>query len=265
MYQLADQVGSLNLGEYITPKLMFPSHTLPGGVWHSFILGRNWGAIVGLGEIFSSIFGLLIVVRLIWYVIKVLMNCSYIHSLHGCSAKLAWSFCTEVFFTRNYQHEQRRQGSMLERSDNDPSQSPKRAVNMRDRIRRFAGCECLDSLQPSDSDEELRNSATGRASRAEMREILNTSSTTLRHQQERQAESLDTNRRLQAALAMAIAAIAPFPRGTANTPPPSYHVQGENNAPTAPENALNEGPDPESDRATVRPVIMNPTRPAYLR
>ena len=33
MYQLADQVGSLNHGEYITPKLMFPSHTLPGGLW----------------------------------------------------------------------------------------------------------------------------------------------------------------------------------------------------------------------------------------
>ena len=31
MHQLADQVGSLNPGEYITPKPMFPSHTLPGG------------------------------------------------------------------------------------------------------------------------------------------------------------------------------------------------------------------------------------------
>ena len=39
LHQLADQVGSLNPREYITPKLMFPSHTLPGGSWHSFILG----------------------------------------------------------------------------------------------------------------------------------------------------------------------------------------------------------------------------------
>ena len=81
MYQLADQVGSLNPGEYITPKLIFPSHTLPGGSWHSFILGRIWGAIRGLGEIFSTIFGLLIVGWIIWYVVKVLMNCSYIHSM----------------------------------------------------------------------------------------------------------------------------------------------------------------------------------------
>ena len=42
MYQLADQVGSLHPGEYITPKLMFPSHTLLGGSWHSSILGRIW-------------------------------------------------------------------------------------------------------------------------------------------------------------------------------------------------------------------------------
>ena len=89
MYQLADQVGHLNPGEYISPKLMFPSYTLPGGSWHSFILGKIWGAFGGLGEIFSSIFGLLIVGRLVWYVVKVLMNCSYIHRMHGCPAKLA--------------------------------------------------------------------------------------------------------------------------------------------------------------------------------
>ena len=56
---LADQVGRLNPGEYISPKLMFLLHTLPGGSWHSFILGKIRGAIRGLGEIFSSIFGLL--------------------------------------------------------------------------------------------------------------------------------------------------------------------------------------------------------------
>ena len=52
VHQLADQVGNLNPGQYITPKLMFPSYTLPGGSWHSFILGKIWGAIRGLGEIF---------------------------------------------------------------------------------------------------------------------------------------------------------------------------------------------------------------------
>ena len=125
MHQLADQVCLLNPGEYITPKLMFPSHTLPGGSWHSFILDKLWGAIRGLGEMFSSIFGLLIVGRPIWYVVKVLMNCSYIHSMHGCSAKLAWSFCTEVFCTRNYRREQRQQGAMSERSDKDPRNQSK--------------------------------------------------------------------------------------------------------------------------------------------
>ena len=61
MHQLADQVSNLNPGQYITPRLMFPPHNLPGGSWHTFILGKLWGAIRGLGEIFSSFFGLLIV------------------------------------------------------------------------------------------------------------------------------------------------------------------------------------------------------------
>ena len=99
IHQLTDQVGDINPGEYITPKLMFPAYTLPGGSWHSFILGKIWGAIRGLGEIFSTIFGLFIVGRLIWYLVKVLMNCGYIHRAHGCSPHLAWSFCTEVLFT----------------------------------------------------------------------------------------------------------------------------------------------------------------------
>ena len=37
VHQLADQVGNLNPGQYITPKLMFPLYTLPGGSWHTFI------------------------------------------------------------------------------------------------------------------------------------------------------------------------------------------------------------------------------------
>ena len=132
MHQITNQVGSLSPGQYISPQLMFPPHTLPGGSWHTFILGKLWGAIRGLGEIFSSIFGLLIVGRLVWYLIKVLMNCSYIHSVHGCSAQLAWSFCTEVFFTRICRKEQR---SAAERSDNDPSDKPN--SHIRNRIFNF--------------------------------------------------------------------------------------------------------------------------------
>ena len=132
MHQITKQVGDLSPGQYITPRLMFPPHTLPGGSWHTFILGKLWGAIRGLGEIFSSIFGLLIVGRLVWYLIKVLMNCSYIHSVHGCSAQLACSFCTEVFFTRLYRKDQR---SASERSDNDPSSKPK--LPLRNRLFNF--------------------------------------------------------------------------------------------------------------------------------
>ena len=51
VHQLADQVGNLNPGQYITPKLMFLPHTLPGGSWHKFILGKIRGAIRGFGEV----------------------------------------------------------------------------------------------------------------------------------------------------------------------------------------------------------------------
>ena len=130
MYKLADQVGSLNPGEYITPKLMFPSHTLLGRSWHSFILGRIWEAIRGLGEVFSTIFGLLLVGRLIWYGVKVLMNCSYIHSVAWLFSQACMVFfCTEVFFTRNYRRDQRQQGPTSERSNNGPSYHPKRTRN----------------------------------------------------------------------------------------------------------------------------------------
>ena len=97
VHQLPDQVGNLNPGQYITPKLMFPSYTLPGGSWHTFILGKIWGAIRGLGEVFSTIFGLFIVGRLFWYLVKVVMNCGYIHSAHGCChiwrGHFAWKCC----------------------------------------------------------------------------------------------------------------------------------------------------------------------------
>ena len=176
VHQLADQVGDLNPGQYITPKPMFPSYTLPGGSWHKFILDKFWGAIRGLGEIFSTIFGLFIVGRLVWYLVKVIMNCSYIHSAHCCSPKLAWSFCTEVLFTHHYRKVQRRQrpSTANGRLDNDPTEHPrKRRQTIHEKVKNVFSCKCLDDLRPSDSDEELRNSPAGQASRQEMADMMN--------------------------------------------------------------------------------------------
>ena len=142
--------------------------------------------------------------------------------MHGCSAKLAWSFCTEVFFTRNYRHEQRQQGAVSERSNNDPSNQPK--LTMRDRVKSFVSCGCLDTIRRVDSNEELRNSAAGIVSRLEMQEILRRSSTNLRRQEARQAEALTNNQRLQASLARAAEAFqqpSP-PRMSGTLPPPAY-------------------------------------------
>ena len=104
------------------------------------------------------------------------MNCSYIHSAHGCSPKLEWSFCTEVLFTHHYrktQHQQRLT-AVFGRSDNDPSERPrKRRRTVPEKFKNVLSCGCIDDVRPSDSDEELCNTPAAQASRAEMAEILN--------------------------------------------------------------------------------------------
>ena len=154
----------------------------------------SWGAIRGLGEVFCTIFGLFIVGRLVWYLVKVVMNCGYIHSAHGCSPYLAWSFCTEVLFTHHYQKTQRRlrPNVVSGRSNNDPSERPlKRRRTVPESIKNVLSCSCIDDLRPSDSDEELHNSPAGQALRQEMAEILN-------HSVRRQEEQLASTRRVQA-------------------------------------------------------------------
>ena len=192
VHQLTDQVGNLSPGQYITPKLMFPSYTLPGGSWHTFILGKIWGAIRRLGEVFSTILDLFIVGRLVWYLVKVVMNCGYIHSAHGCSPHLARSFCTEVLFTHHYRKIQRRhRPNVSGRSDTDPSERPlKRRRAVPESIKNVLSCGCIDDLRPLDSDEELRNTPAAQASCQEMAEILNRSV-------QRQEEQLASTRRVQ--------------------------------------------------------------------
>ena len=89
---------------------------------------------------------------------------------------------------------------------------------MWDRMKSFASCRWLDSLRPVDSDEELRNSAAGIASRLEMQEILRRSSMNLRRQEVRQADV--NNQRLRATLDRAMEAFQPIPPGMSGSPPP---------------------------------------------
>ena len=97
----------------------------------------------------------------------------------------------------------------------------------------------LTLFRPSDSDEELRNSAAGIASRLEMQEILQHSNSALR----RQEETLDNNRRLQTTFARAAALSEPFPRGTDRTPPPPAYdpMQGGDSTPIRPNAPISPG------------------------
>ena len=256
MHQIADQVGDLHPGEYISPKLMFPAHTLPGGSWHSFILGRIWGFFRGLGEIFSTIFGLLIIGRLVWYLVKVLMNCSYIHSVHGCSAQLAWSFCTEVFFTRNYRREQKEQAEVDDRTDNDPSSFPRQTgvtQSIRDRLRNLTSFRKGTNNASSDSEEEgIRRSSSVRNEHIGMRNLSHPPPNTPKRRDSRNrrpaedsVDSHDISQRLRTTLDSVAAAMAPFPAGVQrNTPPPSYRTPPPGGiSPTAPDAPNNDPAD----------------------
>ena len=266
VHQLADQVGNINPGQYIIPKLMFPSYTLPGGSWHSFILGKIWGAIRGLGEIFSTIFGLFIG-RLIWYLIKVLMNCGYIHRAHGCLPQLAWSFCMEVLFTHHYQKVQRRRKAASGGTDTDPTASPiKRRRTMGESIKHVLTCGCIDDLRPSDSDEELQNSPAGQASRQEMSEILN-------HQVRRQEERLASTCRVQSSIEALNRDVAAFKRLDKSPPPyvtPPFSSISQSEAivhPNAPRISPIRNPETTSERTSYvsDPSGRTSGRMAYSR
>ena len=192
---------------------MFPPQTLPGGSWHTFILGKLWGAIRGLGEIFSSIFGLLIVGRLVWYLIKVLMNCSYIHSVNGCSAHLAWSFCTEVFFTRLYRCDQRQPDP--ERSDNDPSSRPK--PKLRNRILNFG------NLFASKQTEEEESGNPDGPAPMPMYPIPMRRSQSVSQLRTKHTDSTNPSR-IQSQLNRALAAFQPYPSRMPFSPPPPDYV-----------------------------------------
>ena len=244
VHQLADQVGNLNPGQYIMPKLMFSSYTLPGG--------SIWGAIRGLGEIFSTIFGLFIVGRLVWYLIKVVMNCGYIHSAHGCSPKLAWSFCTEVFFTHHYRKVQRRQRPTASsgRWDNDPTERPrKRRWTIPEKFKHVFSCGCIDDLRPSDSDEELRDSPAGQTARQEMTDIMNR---TVRRQEDR----LASTRRVQANIEALNREVKAMHRLDRSPPPYVTPPASQSDVivhPNAPRVSPMRNTDSESERANYQP------------
>ena len=71
VHKLADQVGNLNPGQYITPKLMFPPHTLnqmDRGINSSWV--RFGESFADLARYSPQIFGLFIVGRIVWYTDK---------------------------------------------------------------------------------------------------------------------------------------------------------------------------------------------------
>ena len=209
----------------------------------------------------STIFGLFIVGRIIWYLIKVITNCGYIHSAHGCSPKLAWSFCTEVLFTHHYQKVQRRQrpSTANGRSDNDPTERPrKRRRTIQEKFKNVYSCKCLDDLRPSDSDEELQNSPAGQASRQEMTHIM---IRTVRRQEDR----LASTRRVQANIEALNREVEAMHRLDRSPPPYVTPPASQSDVivhPNAPRVSPMRNADSESERANYQP---DPTGRTFSR
>ena len=85
-FKLATQTGLITPNQHLSPSVLFPSHTLPGGSWHTFILGKLWGAFRSLGEFTSAIIATIIIVRIIWFLIKLCVNCQVLYKQHGCAS-----------------------------------------------------------------------------------------------------------------------------------------------------------------------------------
>ena len=138
------------------------------------------------------------------------MNCSYIHSVHGCSAQLAWSFCTEIFFTRLYRRGQAQ--SDPERADNDPSGRPKPSRN-----RAFNFGNLFTSKQ--NETEESGNPEEAIPIPMYLMPLRRSQSVS----QLRNKHTDSTNpSRIQSQLNRALAAFQPYPGMSASPPPPDY-------------------------------------------
>ena len=101
-YKLTEQAKGFQHSRYIGPNQLFPDVTVPGGSWHTFILGKIWGFFRSLGEAVSVFLAIVFIIRLIWFSIKVCTNCRFIYSVHGFSRTLMWSLCSDVLFSWNY-------------------------------------------------------------------------------------------------------------------------------------------------------------------
>ena len=146
-YKLAEQAGNVRPEDYISPSMLFPTHAIPGGSWSTFVLGKIWGWLRGLGEFTSIVLAILVIVRAFWYLMKVCMNCRYIYDVHGCAPSLAWAFCSEILFTRHYRSARIPQGN---RMDNDATNRP--LGRGRRRHQRRLNCPSFCTSRDSDSD-----------------------------------------------------------------------------------------------------------------
>ena len=110
-------------------------------------------------------------------------------------------------------------------------------------------CGCLDNPRPSDSEEGLRNSPSGQASRQEMAEMMNRCV-------QRQEEWLTSTSRIRANVEALNREVEAFHR-LERSPPPYVTPPASQSEVTVHPNALRVSPmrnvDSESERATYRP------------
>ena len=91
--KLTEQAARVQPGQMITPSVLFPDYTLPGGSWQVFILGEFWAFIKKMGDA-TGIF------LFIYYSIKLLIafwqishSFCHFYERYGISAMILYSMC----------------------------------------------------------------------------------------------------------------------------------------------------------------------------
>ena len=101
-YKLAVQAGDMTPEGHVSPNVLFPSYTIPGGSWSTLVMGKLWGFIRSFGEIASTILGVYLITRFLWELFKMCASTYHLYHVHGCAPQLCFALCMDVFHSREY-------------------------------------------------------------------------------------------------------------------------------------------------------------------
>ena len=119
--KLAGQIGDMTPTSYITPQSLFPSFTLEGGSWTSFILGKFWGWLSTMGSYTGIALFLYYSIHWSLELFKCIMSFSHFFDRYGWSLNLLYAICPGAHHSRQVQRDHRERRREVELEDVDDS------------------------------------------------------------------------------------------------------------------------------------------------